>query len=42
VKTRLFEAFEEGLGQLVFDFFVKILGRSLWRLWRSMKEKLWE
>jgi hypothetical protein len=38
---RLFEAFEEGFGK--DDFFsFEDFGRSLWRFWRAMKEKLWD
>jgi hypothetical protein len=41
VKRRLFEASKEGLGEFFF-FFGEDFGRSLWRFWRAMKEKLWE
>jgi hypothetical protein len=41
---KLFEISEEGLGGS--SFFKNIshenFGRSLWRFWRAMKEKLWE
>jgi hypothetical protein len=41
---RLFEVSEEGLGgsYLFFFFSYEDFGRSLWRFWKAMKEKLWE
>jgi len=40
----LFEAYyEKGLGgsSFYFLFFYEEFGRSLWRVWRAMKGKLW-
>ncbi len=42
VMRRLFEAFEEGLGRNFIFSSCEDFGRSFWRFWRAMKEKLWE
>ncbi len=41
MMKRLFEASKEGLGRGLFVF-GEDFGRSMWKLWRAMKEKLWE
>jgi hypothetical protein len=38
---RLFKASKEGLGREDY-FSCEDFGRSLWRFWRAMKEKLWD
>jgi hypothetical protein len=41
VRKKLFDDFKKGLEH---DFFCPCedFGKSLWRFWKAMKEKLWE